>query len=454
MRLSNIIYIHHKNECAQDELVMPVLVLPNTPAEQVAGHIASNCKLDVPWLSQVDAHDGVAIICGGGPSLDDSTPEIGRLQAKGGTIFGLNGASVWLSVRGYHVDYQVILDAKQETSCLVDHDAEQRVFCSVVHPDTGRYADMLFHLDRDGTEDLLPPERVEEGGYALVGGGVSVGITALCVAYMLGFRTLHLFGYDSSDRGGDSHAYPQKMNLHIPKIDIRWAGEIYRCSMPMKLQAEAFGNFARMLKDAGCEVHVHGTGLLPAMWHQPPMTEREKYQLLWADYRYRVRAPGEERFQQFLDVVKPDGNVIDFGCGTGRAALKIREATGQTVVLMDFVDNCRDEEVAHLPFVHHDLTQPVPHGIKAPYGYCTDMLEHIPPGDVDTVIRNIMAAAGKVFFQISTVPDRYGSAIGQVLHLTVKPHEWWFERFSEYRVAWQEEAEISSCFYVINGTEQ
>jgi SAM-dependent methyltransferase len=419
------------------------------PAEEVAGHIEANCQLDIPWLAQVEPHDGVAIICGGGPSLEDTTDAIGRLQAKGGTIFGLNGASVWLSVRGYHVDYQVIIDAKQETSCLVDHDAEQRVFCSVVHPDTARYADMIFHLDKDGTEDLLPPERVEAGGYALVGGGVSVGITTLCLAYMMGFRTLHLFGYDSSDRAGFTHAYPQRMNEFIPKIDIRWAGEMYRCSMPMKLQAEAFHNFARKLKDAGCEVSVYGTGLLPAMWHQPPMTEREKYQLLWADDRYRVLAPGEDIVQTFLDVAKPEGSVIDFGCGTGRAALKIREVTG-AVTLMDFVDNCRDESVAHLPFVHHDLTQPVPHGISAPYGYCTDMMEHIPTTDVPKVIDNIMAAAARVFFQISTVPDGFGSSIGQVLHVTVKPHSWWRERFSEYRIDWQEEGEISSCFFVSN----
>lgn len=454
MRIRNVMYIHHRNEGATEDLVVPVLVLPNMPAEEVSEHIRSNSRNGTPWLEQAEAHDGIAILCGGGPSLGDTREEIDRLLALGGTLFGLNGASVWLTQRGYNVACQVIIDAKQETSALVDLDAERRVYCSVVHPDTARYADTIFHLDKDGTEDLLPPERVEEGGYCLVGGGVSVGITALCLAYMMGYRELHLFGYDSSDRAGATHAYPQRMNEHIPKIDIRWSGELYRCSMPMKLQAEAFGNFARMLKDAGCEVTVHGSGLLPAMWHQPPMTEREKYQLLWADDRYRVRAPGEECVETFLEIAKPDGNVIDFGCGTGRAALRIKEATGQNVVLVDFVDNCRDPRVAHLPFVHHDLTQPMPHGIRAAYGFCTDVMEHIPTEDVDTVIRNIMAAAPKTFFQISTVPDRFGSHIGQVLHLTVRPFEWWLERFGEYQVDWQEAGESASCFFVSKRTEQ
>ena len=46
------------------------------------------------------------------------------------------------------------------------------------------------------------------------------------------------------------------------------------------------------------------------------------------------------------------------------------------------------------------LTKPIKH--RAAYGYCTDVMEHIPTDDVAAVIENIMASAEKVFFLISS----------------------------------------------------
>jgi hypothetical protein len=47
------------------------------------------------------------------------------------------------------------------------------------------------------------------------------------------------------------------------------------------------------------------------------------------------------------------------------------------------------------------------------------------------VLRNILASAEHVFFNISTVDDVMGATIGETLHLTVKPIEWWVEQFKE-----------------------
>jgi hypothetical protein len=148
-----------------------------------------------------------------------------------------------------------------------------------------------------------------------------------------------------------------------------------------------------------------------------------------------------------LDVCAPDGLVIDFGCGTGRAAVKIKEY-GCFVQLIDFTDNSRDPAAIALPFRQHDLTEPL--NMMAKYGYCTDVMEHIAPENVDTVIQNIMAAARTTFFQISTVPDNLGAIIGQQLHLTVRPHQWWkatFERLG-YVVEWEREHEVAAMFVV------
>jgi SAM-dependent methyltransferase/uncharacterized Rossmann fold enzyme len=438
----DVVQIEHWNPGASMPLILPVHIQPNTHADIVDANVRANSRLDVPWLYECPAHDGVAVICGGGPSLADDIERI-REMSPTATVFGLNGASGRLTRDGIPVDYQVIIDAQEITTSLVDVKADDRLYASHVHPATAKYADMFFHLNFAGCEDLFPPEKVEMGGYTLVGGGVSVGITALVVAYTLGYRKLHLFGYDSSNRDGATHAYSQPHNKAIPTIDIEWAGKTYNCSMPMKLQAEAFLRISKQLREEGCEITVHGSGLLPAMCSETPRTEREKYQLLWALGDYRGRSFGEEIVEKFLDVASPVGRVVDFGCGTGRAALRLAEQ-GYDVTAIDFCDNARDKEAIGLRFIQWDLTRPIP--VKGDVGYCTDVMEHIPPEDVDTVIANILASTPRAFFQIATFPDVHGSTIGQTLHLTVQDHEWWAAKFDN--IIWQERTELHSCFYV------
>jgi SAM-dependent methyltransferase len=440
------VQVQHYNPGCDAPLIVPVAIVPNTSEDVGDGQIMANGRLPLPWLAEVEAHDGVAVICGGGPSLADDMDVIrgmaSRKQAGPATVFGLNAAAGFLAESHVGVDYQIIIDAKEETSALVSIDAAHRLYSSQVHPETAKYADCLFHLANIGITDLLPPERVEQGGFTLIGGGVSVGITALTVAYTLGFRRLHLFGYDSSNRGVSRHAYAQPMNDTMPEMDVLWGGKVYRASMPMKLQADAFFRYAEALQDAGCEITVHGDGLLPAMWNNPPKTEREKYQILWARQDYRDWAPGEAAVEQFL-AMKPGGLVLDLGCGTGRAAVKMADA-GMDVLCIDFTDNCRDKAALRLPFVQWDLTKPLP--VTGEHGFCTDVMEHIPPEDVDAVLANIMASVRWCFFQIATVPDKFGATIGQPLHLTVQDHDWWAAKFRN--VLWSERTPMHSSFYV------
>jgi hypothetical protein len=104
--------------------------------------------------------------------------------------------------------------------------------------------------------------------------------------------------------------------------------------------------------------------------------------------------------------------------------------------MLDFVRNSLDDEIRQalttqadmLQFIKHDLEQPL--SIRAPYGYCTDVMEHIPPDRVDRVLGNILLAAQHVFFAIATTPDHCGTLIGEPLHLSVHPAEWWLAKLA------------------------
>lgn len=186
--------------------------------------------------------------------------------------------------------------------------------------------------------------------------------------------------------------------------------------------------------------------------------EQTKYEKLWGYVPgYRSVAPGEEYVSLFMERVNVyrGASVIDFGCGTGRGALAIATLCGADVLALDFVPECLDIEVrqavqgGRLRFEAADLTQPIAHK-TAEYGYCTDVMEHVRPEDVHTVLRNVMVAAKRVFFAISTVDDKFGEVLGEPLHLTVQPHAWWREQFESLgaRIDWDKNDGEVSFFYV------
>jgi len=174
--------------------------------------------------------------------------------------------------------------------------------------------------------------------------------------------------------------------------------------------------------------------------HKDVVSEQAKYEEMWQHPEYRQVIPGEHCAQKFLKFANPPNNaeVIDFGCGTGGggAAISLMATFAGKLVkvhLLDFARNCLDPEVREalttqshaLRFDQHDLTVPLPGEWSAPYGFCTDVMEHIPPQDVDRVLINILQAAQHVFFQISCVEDACGVLIGHKLHLSVHPPAWW-----------------------------
>ena len=182
------------------------------------------------------------------------------------------------------------------------------------------------------------------------------------------------------------------------------------------------------------------------------MTEQEKYEAMWKHPSYRAFSPGGVSVPKFLEVAnpKPGETLRDLGCGTGRAGSALQDA-GLEVTQYDFASNCRDPGI-ELPFVQHDLMNIIP-GLPADYAFCCDVLEHIPIVDVPRVLRHVVIAGKKTFLQISCIEDHCGKVIGEELHLTVKPYEWWKEQLEAFEcdILWSEESEGGrQCSFLVS----
>lgn len=158
-------------------------------------------------------------------------------------------------------------------------------------------------------------------------------------------------------------------------------------------------------------------------------SEYAKYTQIWNEVpEYRNYSPGLENFPRFMDTIKPErgSTLIDIGCGTGEAGLAFREV-GLDVSWIDITDAGLHEVLPRNRFIQTTLWS----DWKSPYGYdygfCCDVMEHIPTEYVMLVLSRILNTCRTTWFQIAFVPDEFGKAIDQPLHLTVKPFNWWLE---------------------------
>ena len=173
--------------------------------------------------------------------------------------------------------------------------------------------------------------------------------------------------------------------------------------------------------------------------------EKAKYEKAWSHTAYRNSSPGEVFVADFIqmecetngtDGLVSEGLLADFGCGCGRASLLFHRM-GLQVDCYDIAENCFDPEVAEVmaPYLRNmgfwsDEFKQVESFYD--YGYCCDVMEHIPPERVDEVIKSIVSKCRRVFFSVCFENDHFGEHLEEHLHLTVQPFLWWRNKFLEY----------------------
>ena len=252
-----------------------IVALQNAPDEVFRANMTANGKrTDVPWLSLAGPHEGHAVMVGGGSSLEIQLHEVSDRKAWGQTIFALNGAAKYLADNGIQADYQVICDSRPKNiEFLHGLHAKKYLISSICDPSLFDHlvehgADVtMFHQPHPDLNDCLSNGQNKGRNIVLVGGMITVGLVGISAATAMGYRLIHLYGYDSSDSDdGRAHAYSQDKNTAESKrLGIICAGRQFSCSFAMFKQAEAFSRFAGMLAEFGCTLTVHGDGLLPTI---------------------------------------------------------------------------------------------------------------------------------------------------------------------------------------------
>lgn len=161
--------------------------------------------------------------------------------------------------------------------------------------------------------------------------------------------------------------------------------------------------------------------------------ERKKYNEVWQHPNYGKCSPGLDSVVRFFNVVDPlpGSSIVDLGAGSCLAGLEMAKQ-GMDVWYTDLTDIAVPPEVDRQRFIQAPLWgnwRPKRYG-PWEYGFCCDVLEHIPPEFTMLCVDKILTNCRVAWLQICLVPDNFGKDFGEPLHLTVQPFRWWLTRLS------------------------
>ncbi len=243
-------------------------IVNNVDSATIARNIDINSRRDVPWLELSDDTMQEVLIVGGGPSVKENIEEIRfKQKAERAFLIALNGTADFLIENGINPDAMIVIDAR-DTNIRFFTDRVKKCspwvyLASQCDPslfDAWLYP-TLFHIDIPRLGYMVPGDRPIQA----VGGGCAVGLIAMSLAYTLGFRSMHLYGYDSSYSDDQHHAYAQPENDDEPVLEAHVSGRTFKCAPWMVMQTNQFQELAKQLIELDCEIQVHGYGLLPTV---------------------------------------------------------------------------------------------------------------------------------------------------------------------------------------------
>jgi hypothetical protein len=201
----------------------------NTSEDRVIQNIEHSIRLGFPQVKmQAPQNDRVCLI-GGGPSLEDTLPELRELYFAGAKIVTVNGSYQWCLDRNIRPSAQIVMDARPGNGRFLHPEIPscKYIIASQCDPDTwaqvqGRQNTWIFHAvagDNDGIRPVLDAFYLKN--WAPTPGGTTVILRAVSLLRMMGFLRFDLFGVDSCFMDGKHHAYPQPENEKDKAVPFR-----------------------------------------------------------------------------------------------------------------------------------------------------------------------------------------------------------------------------------------
>ena len=233
------------------------------------GQMRTNMKREVPRIkdSYKTPHDGRLVIVGYAPSIQDTWPKIKEAQDAGAKVLTTSGAHDFLVDKGIIPDFHAQCDPRPEKPQFVQKPQKETTYllASVVHPDVYEhlkdYNVVMWHL-QNKKEDSPVVKEVEPNGFLVIAGS-TIGLGAVSLARIMGYRALDIHGMDSSNRDGQRHAGAHGGKPQAAMCVTTESGRTFETTAQMISQAREFHLLIGVIGDL--DITLHGDGLLQEM---------------------------------------------------------------------------------------------------------------------------------------------------------------------------------------------
>jgi len=240
------------------------------PDSELIANIRSAMVRGLPQLRLASQVSRRVAIVGGGPSLRGSLDVLALLKAEGAAVFAVNEVAAFLDANGIAPDASVhVGPVEYTTRCIGRPIRGIRYYVASICPPSSFEVLAGHDVTIWHAETLSEPVNaiLRANGGPLVSGGHTVGLRAVALSWLLGYRRIDLFGYDSSAAPGQLHAYESVSDAADDRrVAVRCGDAWFQTAPEFARQALDFEAVWRSCIGAGGELRVHGHGLLPAIW--------------------------------------------------------------------------------------------------------------------------------------------------------------------------------------------
>ena len=198
-------------------------------------------------------------IVGDGASSQGFIEELKLRQKEGQEIWALDDNYLRLREAGLEPDAHIISSPEKENAYFVPEKSDATLFyASQCHPDVFAKAQkngkqiIIWHPLIDGIRNAMG-----KNAALLLGGGTTTPMYAISLAYTLGVRDLHLFGYDSSFSGEPKASDDERISINV-------GSRQFNTTLLLAQQINEFRMLLQSLTPQGMSIKLYGDGLLPS----------------------------------------------------------------------------------------------------------------------------------------------------------------------------------------------
>lgn len=244
--------------------LLNIHVKPAGTTEGIRANVQAALARNLPELSPgIVGHDGTMVIVGSGPSMPSFVEDIRQERGRKRPIFAVKAAHDFLCEQGIEPDLFLCVDPRDRSSQLskandyTTYLISSRCDASMFDALHNRHV-VLVHTWAEA--EHCP----EYEGRVLVGGGTTSGLRAITVSYILGFRNIILYGFDSClDKDKTTKRFTGEAVEPSKIIDVIVDGKRFWANGAMAQQASELQDYYKVMPDL--HIEAKGKGLIAAI---------------------------------------------------------------------------------------------------------------------------------------------------------------------------------------------